>query len=188
MRTVIPMVCGLVAALAACARSNVHAGHGIETAPSAPNAMRGGAMGTTMASMTNVDRDTSRLRAATAAFQSRDAALAAGYSVKNPACISHPTLGGMGYHLNNASLMDDRIEIERPEVLVYRRTPAGEYELTGVEYMVPFSAHPPSAPPPTVMGQELTPFAPGQFWYRHVWAWLDNPAGLFADWNPKVIC
>jgi len=192
MRSVIVMAGTVVAvALVGCARANVHAGHGMEAAsPSSAtrDATTMGAMGTATASAVNIDADTARLRAATAVFRSRDAALAAGYAVKNPSCVSHPTLGAMGYHLDNAKLQDDRIEVERPEVLVYRRTPAGGYELTGVEYMVPFSAHAPTLAPPTVMGQELKPFAPGKFWYRHVWAWLDNPAGLFADWNPRVNC
>jgi hypothetical protein len=177
------MMCAVVAmVLVGCASGNVHAGHGTEAA--SPS----GAMSATTTSAVSIDGDTARLRAAAAVFHSRDAALAAGYAVKNPACVSHPTLGAMGYHLDNAKLLDDRVEVERPEVLLYRRTSAGDYELTAVEYMVPFSAHPPTLPPPTVMGQERKPFAPGKFWYRHVWAWLDNPSGLFADWNPRVIC
>ena len=191
MRSMSMMVSAAAAlALVGCARSNVHAGHGMEA--SAPSVTMSGTamsqMGATKTSPVNIDADTARLRAATAAFRSRDAALAAGYAVKNPACIAHPSMGAMGYHLDNDALKDDHIEVERPEVLVYRRTPAGEYELTGVEYMVPFSAHAPTLPPPTVMGQELKPFAPGKFWYRHVWAWLDNPSGLFEDWNPRISC
>ena len=190
MRSMYVMAGAVVAmALLGCAASNAHAGHGRETmSPSrATTSSVSGAAETRTAGPT-IDADTARLRAATAAFRSRDAALAAGYAVRNPACISHPTIGAMGYHLEDDALKDDRIEVDRPEVLVYRRTPAGEYELTGVEYMVPFSAHPPTAPPPTVMGQALKPFAPGKFWYRHVWAWLDNPAGAFEDWNPRVSC
>ena len=38
-----------------------------------------------------VDRDTARLRAATAAFRSLDAAVAAGYSSSGGTCLSHPT-------------------------------------------------------------------------------------------------
>jgi hypothetical protein len=192
MRSVSAMKYAVVTTLViGCTTNSVHAGHGMESA-SASSATSGtamtGAMGATTRSQGDVAADTARLRAATAAFRSHAAALAAGYAAKNPACISHPTMGAMGYHLNNDKLMDVRIEVERPEVLVYRRTPAGEFELTGVEYMVPFSAHPPTAPAPTVMGQELKPFAPGKFWYRHVWAWLDNPSGLFEDWNPRVSC
>ena len=135
-----------------------------------------------------IDRDTARLRAATAAFRSLDAAVAAGYSPSGGSCISHPTQGAMGFHHNNAKLTDDRVELERPEVLVYQRTPSGEYALTGVEYFVPFSARPRDAEPPTIMGQQLKPFDQGKFWYLHAWVFLENPAGLFADWNPKVSC
>jgi len=189
MRNMSMMVSAAAAlALVGCARSNVHAGHGMEGASVAMSGTTMSQMGATKTSPVNIDADTARLRAATAAFRSRDAALAAGYAVKNPACIAHPSMGAMGFHLDNDALKDDHIEVERPEVLVYRRTPAGEYELTGVEYMVPFSAHAPTLPPPTVMGQELKPFAPGKFWYRHVWAWLDNPSGLFEDWNPRISC
>jgi hypothetical protein len=191
MRSVSVMVSAVAAlALVGCARGNVHAGHGMEA--SAPASARSGAamsqMGTAKTSSVSIDADTARLRAATASFRSRDAALAAGYAVKNPACIAHPSMGAMGFHLDNEALKDDKVEVEHPEVLVYRRTAAGEYELTGVEYMVPFSAHPPTLPPPTVMGQELRAFAPGKFWYRHVWAWMDNPSGLFEDWNPRISC
>jgi len=135
-----------------------------------------------------IDRDTARIRAATAAFRSVDAAVAAGYPRVSGPCIAYPAQGGMGYHRDNEALKDDRIELERPEVLVYGRTPSGEEVLNGVEYMVPFSAHPRTAEPPTVMGQQLKPFDQGKFWYLHVWVWLDNPSGLFADWNPKVKC
>jgi len=24
--------------------------------------------------------------------------------------------------------------------------------------------------------------------FQDVWAWRDNPAGTFADWNPRVAC
>ena len=27
-----------------------------------------------------------------------------------------------------------------------------------------------------------------QYWYLHVWAWRDNPEGMFADFNPVVQC
>jgi hypothetical protein len=26
------------------------------------------------------------------------------------------------------------------------------------------------------------------FYELHVWAWKQNPNGMFADWNPKVSC
>ena len=26
------------------------------------------------------------------------------------------------------------------------------------------------------------------FYLMHAWVWKPNPAGMFADWNPNVIC
>jgi hypothetical protein len=103
-------------------------------------------------------------------------------------CLANPPEGGMGYHHQNASLLDDHLELERPEILVYERLPNGAYRLNGVEYIVPFSARPMDAAPPTIMGQKLKPAPSLRLWYLHVWVWLENPSGLFADWNPRVKC
>jgi hypothetical protein len=132
--------------------------------------------------------DIARLRAATAAFKNLDAAVAAGYQRTQERCISHPTLGAMGYHHQNDKLLDGRLEVERPEILVYRRAPNGEYALTGVEYVVPYSATPPESAPPVIMGQPLKRFDAAKIWYLHAWSWLENPTGTFADWNPSVSC
>jgi len=140
------------------------------------------------ASRTPLDRDLERIRNATAAFKSLDAAVAAGYQRNVPQCIAHPTLGGMGYHHTNDALLDDKLDLDHPEILVYAKTATGEYKLNGVEFYVPYSAHPRDAAPPVIMGQQLTPFDPGKFWYRHVWVWTDNPSGVFADWDPDVKC
>jgi hypothetical protein len=136
-----------------------------------------------------IDRDVALIRAATAAFASLDEAVAAGYARDVAHCLDNPPHGAMGYHHQNASLLDDRIELERPEILVYERLPDGEYRFNGVEYIVPFSAWPADAPePPTAMGRELKPAPSLRLWYLHVWVWLENPSGLFADWNPRVSC
>jgi hypothetical protein len=129
-----------------------------------------------------------RVRTATSAFRSLDAAVAAGYARDGGRCIENQPEGAMGYHHVNESLLDDRLEIDKPEMLVYERRPDGSYRLNGVEYIVPFSVRPPTAEPPVVMGQPLKPAPSLNLWYRHVWVWLDNPAGIFADWNPHVKC
>jgi len=136
----------------------------------------------------NGESDADKVRAATSAFKSLDAAVAAGYSRDGGACLAQPAQGGMGFHHTNPKLVDDNVELEHPEILVYNRTPNGEYVLNGVEYFVPFSARPGTAEAPTVMGQKLKKYEQGKFWYLHAWVWLDNPSGLFADWNPKVVC
>jgi len=166
-------------------KSDMNADHAMGNTVSAPSTARGNV---TQASRTQVDRDLDRIRTATAAFKSLDAAVAAGYQRDVKQCIAHPTLGGMGYHHANDALLDDKLDLDHPEILVYAKTATGEYKLNGVEFYVPYSAHPRDAAPPVIMGQQLTPFDPGKFWYRHAWVWTDNPSGVFADWDPEVKC
>jgi len=166
-------------------KTDMNADHAMGHSVSTPTTASGNV---TQASRTSVDRDLERIRNATAAFKSLDAAVAAGYQRNVSQCIAHPTLGGMGYHHTNDALLDDKLDLDHPEILVYAKTATGEYKLNGVEFYVPYSAHPRDAAPPVIMGQQLTPFDPGKFWYRHVWVWTDNPSGVFADWDPDVKC
>lgn len=135
-----------------------------------------------------VKRDVERIRKATAPFKSLDSAVAAGYHRHVANCIANPPQGGMGYHHQNDALLDDQLEVEKPEMLVYERLPSGEYRLNGVEYIVPFSVRPATATPPQIMGRDLKPAPSLNLWYLHVWVWNDNPSGLFADWHPGVKC
>jgi len=147
---------------------------------------------TTLAQMkapsTEVDRDLARLKAATKTFTSLDAAVAAGYSRDGGRCIDNPPHGAMGFHHKKDALYDDRLDVERPEILVYERLTDGTYRLNGVEYVVPFSAWPETKEPPKMMGQSLKPAPSLKIWYLHVWTGLENPSGVFADWNPHVKC
>jgi len=136
----------------------------------------------------SVASDVARLRAATAPFKSLDSAVAAGYERTVTKCIAYPKVGGMGFHHENAALLDGKLEVERPEILVYRRSPNGSYDLSGVEYEVPYAFAPRDSAPPTIMGQPLKHFDAIKMWYLHVWPWFDNPAGMFADWNSRVTC
>jgi hypothetical protein len=135
-----------------------------------------------------LDRDIAMIRSATRDFRSLDSAVAAGYPREVRRCLSDADQGGMGYHHLNRALLDDLVELQRPEILLYSRTPEGEYRLNGVEYIVPYSARPPDAEPPTIMDQQLKRSAPLELWYLHAWVWTENPNGLFADWNPRVEC
>ena len=135
-----------------------------------------------------LDRDIAMIRSATRDFQSLDSAAAAGYPREVPHCLSDGDQGAMGYHHVNRALLDDVLELQRPEILLYSRTPEGEYRLNGVEYIVPYSVRPPEAEPPTIMDQPLKRSAPLELWYLHAWVWTENPNGMFADWNPRVAC
>ena len=134
----------------------------------------------------SVDRDVARVRTATARFKKADEALAAGYKHTDH-CVENPPAGGMGLHWSQPQLNDDKLEVEKPEILVYEKLADGTYKLNGVEYIVPISAWT-RAEPPTIMGQKLKRAERLGIWYLHVWVWEENPSGLFADWNPRVKC
>lgn len=133
-----------------------------------------------------IDRDVTRLRAATAPFRSIAAAVAAGYPQETN-CIKHASHGAMGYHHTKKALRDGTLDVEQPEVLVYEKLADGTFKLNGVEYIVPITAWT-KAEPPTIMGQPLKRADSLGFWYLHVWSETVNPSGLFADWNPNVKC
>lgn len=129
-----------------------------------------------------------RLRAATSAFKNLDSAVAAGYARDVPDCLVHEQHGAMGYHHVNRALADAKLDIERPEILLYERLPSGEYRLNGVEFIVPYRAWPRDSTPPVLMGRQLKHEDNLNLWYMHVWAWTNNADGVFADFNPAVQC
>jgi hypothetical protein len=133
-----------------------------------------------------VDRDITRLRAATERLKASDAAIAAGYKAETN-CVQHQPHGAMGIHFNHPGLRDATLDVEKPEVLVYEKRPDGTLQLNGVEFLVPFTAWT-KTEPPSIMGQSLKRADSLGFWYLHVWNWTANPSGLFADWNPNVKC
>jgi hypothetical protein len=133
-----------------------------------------------------VDRDVVSSRAATARFKSSEAAEAAGYK-RVTDCVEHQPDGAMGYHFQNNALLDTKLDVEQPEVLVYERKPDGAFKLNGVEYLVPIAKWT-SVEPPRIMGQALKRADGLGIWYLHVWTWEPSPSGLFADWNPRVKC
>ena len=135
----------------------------------------------------SVVRDVERVRAATSSFRDLNEAVRAGYPDHVAQCFDNPPEGGMGYHHVHPDLMDARLEVEKPEILVYERGRDGSYALVGVEYAVPIDAWV-EEEPPSIMGESLRRSERLGIWYLHVWVWRENPQGLFADWNPAVSC
>ncbi len=133
-----------------------------------------------------VDRDLAKVRNATAKFKTTKAAEAAGYK-RVTDCVEYQPAGAMGYHFQNNALLDTKLDLEHPEVLVYEKKPDGAFKLNGVEFLVPTSAWK-GAEPPRIMGQALKKADSLGIWYLHVWTWEPSPSGLFADWNPNVKC
>jgi hypothetical protein len=122
---------------------------------------------------------------ATAKYHNFQKALDAGFVRLSP-CVSVPGLGAMGFHYGNFSrILNPNIDASEPEVLLYIPAEDGTMRLVGLEYVVP--AHlTPSAP--TLFGQTYH-YSPERNSYElHVWAWRNNPSGIFAPFNPKLEC
>jgi hypothetical protein len=128
------------------------------------------------------------VRAATAPYRSLDAAVAAGYERTVTLCYADSAHGAMGYHHMNRAYLDRRVEVERPEILLYERRPDGSYALNGVEYIVPYRVWSRDSVPPTLMGRDMLRSDDLNLWYTHMWVWKRNTSGLFANWNPAVTC
>lgn len=137
----------------------------------------------------SIANDLERVRKATKAFQDTAAAHAAGYPTATmTACLSDSSAGGMGHHFVNRALLVDSLDLERPQILLYAPAPGGKLKLVAVEYIIPYSLHPREAEAPRIFGRPLRQNDPLKLWNLHVWAWEENPAGLFAEWNPAVHC
>jgi hypothetical protein len=94
----------------------------------------------------------------------------------------------MGHHYVNRALIDDRLDLEHPEILLYAPAPGGKLKLVAVEYIIPYRLLPREAEAPRIFGRTLRQNDELKLWNLHVWAWEKNPAGLFAEWNPAVKC
>ncbi len=128
----------------------------------------------------------SAVRKANNRFRNVAAAMAEGYSPIP--CASGANGGAMGIHYVNAEyLKDKKLDIARPQAVMYEPKADGSIELVAVEYIT-FEG-------PASLGGQLFNYnsAPNRygldpFYELHVWAWKANPSGIFADNNPKVSC
>jgi hypothetical protein len=134
------------------------------------------------------------VRQATKSFRNVSAAESAGYGLFH-GCVSGPQEGAMGIHYVKGDLVGDGvIDSSQPEALIYELR-NGRLQLVGVEYVVLAEAWDAAhETPPALMGQVFHYVgAPNRyripaFYELHVWAWKENPNGMFTDWNPKVSC
>jgi hypothetical protein len=127
-----------------------------------------------------------KVRDVNARFADVNAALAEGYSPIP--CVSGIEGGAMGIHYVNGALIEDpKIDIGKPEAVMYEPKADGSLELIAVEYITHEG--------PAALEGQLFSFvgAPNRyglpaFYELHVWAWRANPTGTFADMNPSVSC
>jgi hypothetical protein len=137
------------------------------------------------------NKDIANLHAATARFHRYDAvAKNAGYTFlfMNMCMVdeSPDRAGGMGYHYVNTELLDGKVEVDKPEALLYEPESNGKLRLVAVEYVIPKDAwHADTLP--RLFGQQLK-LNSFDLYALHVWAWENNPSGIYASWNPRVNC
>lgn len=130
------------------------------------------------------------LREAVGDFQDPAAAEAAGWVLVDGLdhCFDNPGVGGMGFHYINVDLLDLELDPLMPEAMVYYLNADDELVLGAVEWIVP--AEPWDAENdelPQVMGRHLHLNEALGVYVMHAWAFLDNPAGTFEDWNPNIV-
>lgn len=122
-------------------------------------------------------------------LQTTAGAEAAGYqNMDVESCISSPE-GAMGYHYVNFNLLDLELDPSSPEILVFVPGDKGELRLGAVEYAVPIDLWDEgSVVPPRILGQPLHANEELGLYVLHAWIYVENPSGVFADWNPEVSC
>ena len=96
----------------------------------------------------------------------------------------------MGLHLGNLAYIQDGgvVNLLQPELLLYEPEQNGKLRFVGVEYIVPFTDIPATAPAPTLLGHEFAQVPEFGVWGLHIYVGRENPTGIFATWNPKVSC
>jgi hypothetical protein len=125
-----------------------------------------------------------RLRAAITPYDFIEHAKHDGYDAEVTGYRAH-----MGYHYLNATLLDDKFEVEKPELLLYAPDETNKLTFVAVEYAVPIEDL--NNPPPVPEGFQgdddvweiNTEF---KLWTLHVWVKLENPDGIFASHNPVL--
>ena len=142
-----------------------------------------------------------RVRAATARYHDLGAAQADGFTRLSDAagvsCIDKAGEGGMGVHYVLGSRVGDpSIDADSPELLVYAPDANGALKLAAVEWVVLASAWHEAghASAPALFGRTFTLVPEGNryglpaFYELHAWVWKHNRSGMFADYNPRVVC
>jgi hypothetical protein len=139
-----------------------------------------------------------RARDATDKFHNIQRAIDAGYGLPPTGplheCISSlDNTGAMGFHYINGGLLDGKVQVRKPEALVYAPDEDGDLRLVALEYVV-FADAWTGEEPPMLFGKMFM-FTPSPnryeipaFYSLHAWVWKHNPAGKFKPFNRRVSC
>lgn len=107
-----------------------------------------------------------------------------------------PCIPAMGLHYVNTERWDERLEPGRPEVILYAPTLDGGRRLVGAEWVVTDDDQNLATDHdrPHLFGHDFQGPMPGHVpgqpvhYDLHAYAWVDNPLGGFAPYNPRVQC
>ncbi len=134
-------------------------------------------------------RQLDAVKRATARFKDVSKAEAAGY-VGSSECVTGRG-GAMGVHyINPALLGDPKLDLRKPELLLYEPQEGGGMKLVGVEWMVLEKGQ---TRAPRIMGRRFDgPMDHNgtvpMHYDLHVWTVRRNPRGAFSQYNPRVSC
>ncbi|MFI6405165.1 hypothetical protein [Streptomyces sp. NPDC050548] len=108
----------------------------------------------------------------------------AGYQ-RSDDCADHLPEGGMGYHYVNQANIGS-LDPAKPAALLY--ADGSDFvegrQLVAVEWVVKDSGQ----AAPTLFGQTFQKDQLPGYFTLHAWIYKPNPKGLFAPWNPEVVC
>lgn len=134
----------------------------------------------------------SKTTQATAKYGYEAFAAGGGY-VRTDTCVADPAEGGMGYHYVNPANIDS-LDPAKPAALLYADGFKNEYtggpdfggarKLVAVEWVVKDKGQ----AAPTLFGQTFQKDQLPGYFTLHAWLYKPNSAGLFAAWNPEVVC
>lgn len=130
------------------------------------------------------------VRALTQRYHTESVALADGFTATDD-CVT-----SMGYHYVNFSRLDTTLERSRPEALLYAPTAEGSRRLAGAEWIVVDRDQNVGTDDdrPALFGHDFDGPMPGHgpgmpiHYDLHAYAWIENPYGGFATWNPAIAC
>lgn len=130
------------------------------------------------------------VRALTWRYHDENVAVADGFTATSD-CVA-----GMGYHYVNFSRLDRNLEPSRPEALLYAPSAGGGRRLAGAEWIVVDRDQDlgTDGDRPALFGHDFDGPMPGHgpgmpiHYDLHAYAWIENPRGGFATWNPTITC
>ncbi|HYC30461.1 MAG TPA: hypothetical protein VEB42_16615 [Chitinophagaceae bacterium] len=92
----------------------------------------------------------------------------------------------MGHHYMKSAYVDDKFEVNKPEILVYDKKEDGSFELVAVEYAIPLNLST-EAPAGFTGNSDVWDRNTGfGLWLLHAWVYTYNSSGVFNPTNPAV--